>query len=116
MTIRDLRRRADGLAGEAERLRGARNAHAVRSVAILGQRIASPAGLVLCFGAGILIGRPSSRAPERPTRSAGDSRGKVGWLLESPVGAAALRLASAFVTGAAVGSDEQAHGPGPSVK
>lgn len=105
MAIRGLRQRADELAAEAGRLRRARNAHAARAIAIVRARISTPAGLALCFAAGIVVGRPSSRAgapAERKARHAA-TEGAAGRLLGGPLAAAAVRLASAFVTGAAVG-------------
>lgn len=107
MTFRNLERRADERALEASRLKRERDAHAARGVAILRARLATPPALALCFGAGMLVGRPSP--PGRPARSRGgrgdgEPESGIVRLLGGALATAALRLASAYVAGAATGA------------
>lgn len=117
MSVRDLKQRADEQALAASRLRLERNAHMARSIAILRERLGSPGGLVLCFTAGFVLGQPSSRDRDRelPPRTDRDADGAAGRLLMAPLAAAVIRLASAFLAGAATGPGRYAD-PGSSVK
>lgn len=116
MGISDLKRQADALTIEARRLKVERNAHAGRGVGILRARLATPAALALCFGAGFLLGHPffhespaSRHEPENGRTGDSSSRS----FLESPFVAVALRLASGFLAGAVTGPASRAAAPPP---
>lgn len=103
-----LKTNADHLAADAARLRRERNAHARRSYAIVQRRVSSPPGLVLCFGAGVFAGarlRHRELHPEHERRhDRRPARREIGlteWLLHGPLGAAAIKLGTAFIAGAA---------------
>lgn len=109
-----LKTNADHLAADAARLRRERNAHARRSYAIVQRRVSSPPGLVLCFGAGVFAGarlRHRERHPEHERRH--DRRperresGLAEWLLHGPLGAAAVKLGTAFLAGALMHPDPE---------
>ena len=102
-----LKGEADRLAAEAAWLQRERNLHARRGYAIFKRRIASPAGLVACFGAGVFAGarsrRPRTREEDSEPRDHDPQRSRDGLasrLLHGPVGAAALRLGTAWLAGA----------------
>lgn len=104
-----LKRDADERAADAACLQRERNVHARRGYAILKRRIASPPGLVACFGAGVFAGarsrrpaiegdgRSSARHENGARRSEGGLARRV---LQGPAGAAALRLGTAWLAGA----------------
>ena len=103
-----LKGEADRLADDAAWLQRERNAHARRGYTILKRRIASPPGLLACFGAGVFAGARSRRPSRRDGGSEarheqGPQRKEEGLtrrLLQGPVGAAALRLGTAWLAGA----------------
>ena len=95
-----LKREADRRAADAAGLQRERNVHARRGYAMLKRRIASPPGLVACFGAGVFAGARSRRPPpgeDGPQRSEGSRARRF---LQGPAGAAALRLGTAWLAGA----------------
>lgn len=109
-----LKTRADRLAGDAGRLRRERNEHARRGYEILRHRAGSPLGLTVCFGAGVFAGA-RSRRPDAPGN--GNDRGKrpapehreeafAHRLLHGPVGAAAIKLGTAFIAGRLMQPDD----------
>lgn len=103
-----LKRDADELAADAAWLQRERNVRARRGYAILKRRIASPPGLIACFGAGVFAGARSRRPAidsdggSRPRNDDGPQRsgGLARRVLQGPAGAAALRLATAWLAGA----------------
>ncbi|MGH8193683.1 MAG: hypothetical protein ACREQ8_04665 [Woeseiaceae bacterium] len=104
MSIRSLKKRADQLASEAGDLRSERNRRAAESLALLRQRVASPVGLAMCFGVGVAAGLKS---PRRESNGAGTrSDGAASRVLQGPLGAAAIKLASAFIAGAFLQPDK----------
>ena len=107
-----LKARADRIAGDGARLRQARDQHARRGYRILKRRAASPLALTLCFGAGVFAGARSRRragpGEDRENRRAPDE-GFTHRLLHGPVGAAAIRLGTAYLAGSLIQPDQ----PGP---
>jgi hypothetical protein len=98
VSIRSLKQRADRLAREAHGLRMERDRRAAESLELARRRIGSPAGLALCFGAGFAVGH---RSPKRDANDTGGGvAGQATRLAESPLGAAAIKLAAAFIAGA----------------
>ena len=105
-----LKSEADRLALDAAWLQRERNAHARRGYALFRRRIGSPLGLAACFGAGVFAGarvrRPAPgnsgdhRSPGHRGEPERSESGLAGRILHGPVGAAALRLATAYVAGA----------------
>jgi hypothetical protein len=109
--FKDLKARADRIAGDGARLRQARDQHALRGYRILKRRAGSPLALTLCFGAGVFAGARSRRRDgelDRETRRAPDRReeGFTHRLLHGPVGAAAIRLGTAFLAGSLMQPDQ----------
>lgn len=95
MSIRSLKRRADILANDASHLRTERNRRAARCLATVRRRVASPVGLAVCFGVGVVAG---SRANQRDSKeSRPDGNGIANQVLSGPLGTAAVKLASAFI-------------------
>lgn len=106
MSIRSLKQRADKLACRADDLRVERNNRTERSLAIVRRRVGSPVGLAVCFGVGVAAGsRLNNRKPDAK-RATGD--GVASQLLHGPVGAAAIKLATAFLAGSILKGDEPA--------
>jgi hypothetical protein len=111
VSIKNLRERADRLASEARSLRLERDRRAAESLDLARRRISSPAGLALCFGAGFAVGH---RSPKRAAHGSGDGVAKqAARLLERPLGAAAVKLAVAFIAGAVARPDRQGDSPQP---
>lgn len=110
MSIRSLKQRADRVASEARGLRLERDRRAAESLELARRRIGSPAGLALCFGAGFVVGlKPRKRDADD---SAADVAGPATRMLDGPLGAAAIKLASAFIANAVVRRNKQGDGAG----
>lgn len=108
MSIGSLKERADKLAVEAEDQRQARNDHAARSLSVVRQRIASPVGLAVCFGAGVLAGSARSNARSNDKDSAKDrekGNGVASKVLHGPLGSTAGKFLSAAIATAMMRSD-----------
>ena len=114
MSIRSLKQRADQLASDAGESRLERNRSAARCLAILRQRAGSPVGLAVCFGAGLVAGSRTDRheaiADESDDTDRGDRESVAMHALRGPAGAAAIKLASAFIAGALMRPDEKIEG------
>lgn len=103
-----LKSEADRLALDAAWLQRERNAHARRGYALFKRRIGSPLGLAACFGAGLFAGARTRRpvpgnSGEHRSRGGEPERSESGLarrILQGPVGAAALRLGTAYLAGA----------------
>ncbi len=116
MSIRRKKAWADQLLREAEEQRHSRNCHAARALDIARQRIASPTGLAICFGAGALTGYGARRRVEQSSEQSEHNRD--GWFrrtMSGPVGDIAVRLATASLVntlmnsiGPGEGSSDQA--------
>lgn len=97
MSIRKKKAHADQLLHEAEAQRLSRNRHAARALDIARERIASPVGLAICFGAGALTGYGTRRGAEQ-SHDQSDNQNQDGWLRQAmagPLGDIAVRLATA---------------------
>ena len=110
MSIRKKKEQADQLLREAEQLRHSRNRHTAKALDIARQRIASPVGLAICFGAGALTGYSARRRAERSYERSYeqfDEHDRDGWFrrtMEGPVGDIAVRLATASLVNALMNS------------
>ena len=105
MNIRKKKAQADQLLREAEVQRLSRNRHAARALDIARQRIGSPVGLAVCFGAGALTGYGTRRKAERSHQQSSEQHD--GWLrraMDGPVGDIAVRLATASLINALMNS------------
>lgn len=120
MSIRKQKEQADQLLREAEVQRQSRNRHAARALDIARQRIGSPVGLAICFGAGALTGYGVRRKAEQSYEhwsEQDDDPNRDGWFrrtMEGPVGDIALRLATASLVNAlmnSLGPDEGSTDP-----
>lgn len=104
MSIQNLKQRADQLASEAGEFRLERNRSAARCLAILRRRAGSPVGLAICFGAGMVAGSRSDRhhaiEPENDDTDRHERESVAMQALRGPIGAAAIKLGSAFIAGA----------------
>ena len=122
MAIGRLKRQADALAAEADRLRLERNAYARRTLGLLRERLASPTALAACFALGFLVGAPGRERRRSGQQRAGDDEAGAARALAAPLGAMApiaLRLATAWlasrqeIPGSAIGGFTDAAPPPP---
>ncbi|HEX7718735.1 MAG TPA: hypothetical protein VF389_02915 [Woeseiaceae bacterium] len=109
MNIRKKKAQADQLLREAEEQRLSRNRHAARALDIARQRIGSPIGLAVCFGAGALTGYGARRKAERSHQESYEQSNEQrdGWIrraMDGPVGDIAVRLATASLINALMNS------------
>jgi hypothetical protein len=112
MSIRKQKEHADQLLREAEVQRQLRNRHATRALDIARQRIGSPVGLAICFGAGALTGYGVRRNAEQSYEQSEDTN-HDGWFrrtMEGPFGDIAVRLATASLVNALMNSLEPGDG------
>lgn len=112
MNIRKKKAQADQLLREAEAQRHSRNRHAAKALDIVRQRIGSPVGLAVCFGAGALTGYGTRRKADRSheqwyEQSNEQQHDHDGWIrraIDGPVGDIAVRLATASLINALMNS------------
>ncbi|HEX7719193.1 MAG TPA: hypothetical protein VF389_05255, partial [Woeseiaceae bacterium] len=105
MNIRKKKAQADQLLREAEEQRLSRNRHVARALDIARQRIGSPVGLAVCFGAGALTGYGARRKAEQSYEQSSEPQN--GWIrraMDGPVGDIAVRLATASLINALMNS------------
>ncbi|HET6630298.1 MAG TPA: hypothetical protein VFG91_11040 [Woeseiaceae bacterium] len=102
-----LKTNADHLAADAAWLRRERDTHARQGFDILRRRVGSPPGLVVCFGAGVFAGARSRNRESDPADKARRESHLVERLLHGPVGAAAIKLGTAFLAGALLHPDRE---------
>ena len=102
MKIARLRKQADALAQDAHSSRLRYRRHVSRSLSILRRRVGSTAGLAISFSLGFMAGTgttgstdDSAPAPRRPPGRG--ERGVVHQVAHGPLGAGAVKLATAFV-------------------
>lgn len=111
MGLAELERQADALLERGRRLRAERRAHARRGMAILRERIATPAALAWWFVAGLLVGGRRPRPPRDAPRQRRRARKDGAQALAGTLATLAIRLASSFLAGAGPGASGVPQGP-----